>query len=330
MHAIQITGYGGPEVLQLTTFPDPVPLAGEVLISVKASGINRPDVRQRQGHYPPPPGASELPGLEVAGEIVAGDEAAMQLAGLHIGSPVCALVAGGGYAQLCVAPILQCLPKPNTLSWVEAAALPETFFTVWSNVFQRGQLKPGEVLLVQGGSSGIGMTAIMLAKQFGGIVIATAGSDEKCQACLKQGADYAINYRTQNFEKEVLQLTNGKGANVVLDMVAGNYIQHELNCMADEGRLVLIAAQGGSKAELDVWQIMRRRLIITGSTLRARSVAFKGQIATELREKIWPLIERGQIKPVIDQVYAPRNASQAHARMEEGGHIGKLVLDWQL
>lgn len=330
MRAIKITQYGSPDVLHLVTEPDPAPAQGEVLIRVKASGINRPDVLQRKGHYPVPPGASELPGLEVAGEIVSGDRQAMQAAGFSVGDKVCALVAGGGYAELCVAPVLQCLPMPANLTWVQAAALPETFFTVWSNVFQRGRLQSGEVLLVQGGTSGIGVTSIMLAKQFGAYVIVTAGSDEKCDACLKLGADTAINYKTQDFEKVVMQVTNGKGADVILDMVAGGYVAREVNCLAEDGRLVIIAVQGGIASEFDAGKVLRRRLVITGSTLRPRPIAFKGQIAAELKANVWPMIERGDIQPVVDQVFAPQDVVQAHTRMESRAHVGKLVLDWQL
>lgn len=330
MRAIKITKFGNPDVLQLTTASDPVVGKGEVLIKVAASGINRPDVMQRKGHYPPPPGASELPGLEVAGEILSGDTHAMQSAGLTVGDKVCALLAGGGYAELCAVPAVQCLPVPKGLTLVEAAALPETFFTVWSNVFQRGRLKSGEVLLVHGGTSGIGVTTILLAKKFGAYVIATAGSDEKCDVCLKLGADTAINYRSQDFEHEVLKVTDGKGADVVLDMVAGEYVAREVRCMAEDGRIVIIAVQGGIEAAFDAARVLKRRLVITGSTLRPRSPEFKGQIASELRAKVWPLIEAGELKPVIDQVFAPQEAAQAHMLMEHHGHVGKLVLDWQL
>lgn len=328
MRGIQITQFGGPEVLQLGTFKTPVPGKAEVLIQVAASGINRPDVSQRLGKYPPPAGANPLPGLEVAGTIIDGDIDALTQAGFQIGSEVCALVTGGGYAEQCVAPVAQCLPKPKALSFIEAAALPENFFTVWTNVFQRAQLKAKEYILIQGGSSGIGLTAIMLAKLFGAHPLVTAGSDEKCAACLTYGAEHAINYNTVEFEQEVLHLTQGRGVDVVLDMVAGSYVQRELNCMAEEGRLLLIAGLGGRMSQIDTGLLMRKRLTVTGSTLRPRSVAFKGQIAKELLEKVWPSLESGTIKPVIDQIYAPENVIEAHQRMESSKHIGKLVIDW--
>ena len=328
MKAIEITSYGAPEVLKPTQRDDPVAGAGELLIRVAASGVNRPDVLQRKGHYPVPPGASDLPGLEVAGAIVSGDAAAMAAAGLKVGDRVCALIAGGGYAELCVAPIGQCLPVPAGLSDIEAASLPETFFTVWSNVFDRGRLQPGETLLVQGGTSGIGVTAIQLAKAAGARVIATAGSDDKCAACVALGADHAINYRTHDFVAEVKRLTDGKGANVVLDMVAGDYVARELQCMAEDGRLVIIAVQGGVKSEIDAGAVLRRRLVITGSTLRPRPVAFKSDIANSLRTKVWPWLESGRVKPVIHQVFPAAEAAAAHALMESNQHIGKLVLTW--
>jgi len=328
MKAIAITSYGAPEVLKPTQCDDPVAGAGELLIRVAASGVNRPDVLQRKGHYPVPPGASELPGLEVAGTIVSGDAAAMAAAGFEPGDRVCALVAGGGYAELCVAPVGQCLPVPAGLSDVEGASLPETFFTVWSNVFDRGRLQPGETLLVQGGTSGIGVTAIQLAKAAGARVIATAGSDDKCSACVALGADHAVNYRTHDFVAEVKRLTDGKGANVVLDMVAGDYVARELQCMAEDGRLVIIAVQGGVKSEIDAGAVLRRRLLITGSTLRPRPVAFKSDIASSLRAKVWPWLEAGRVKPVIHQVFPATEAAAAHALMETNQHIGKLVLTW--
>jgi len=285
-------------------------------------------VLQRKGHYPVPPGASDLPGLEVAGTIVSGDAAAMAAAGLKVGDRVCALIAGGGYAELCVAPVGQCLPVPAGLTDIEAASLPETFFTVWSNVFDRGRLQPGETLLVQGGTSGIGVTAIQLAKAAGARVIATAGSDDKCAACVALGADHAINYRTHDFVAEVKRLTDGKGANVVLDMVAGDYVARELQCMAEDGRLVIIAVQGGVKSEIDAGAVLRRRLVITGSTLRPRPVAFKTDIANSLRAKVWPWLESGRVKPVIHQVFPAAEAAAAHSLMESNQHIGKLVLTW--
>ncbi|TFZ08847.1 NAD(P)H-quinone oxidoreductase [Ramlibacter humi] len=328
MKAVEITQYGAPEVLRLGQRPDPQPGAGEVLIRVAASGVNRPDVLQRTGNYPVPPGASDIPGLEVAGEIVAGDVQAMAAAGLKVGQPVCALVAGGGYAQLCVAPMGQVLPVPQGLTYVEAASLPETFFTVWSNVFDRARLQPGESLLVQGGTSGIGVTAIQLAKALGSTVIATAGSDEKCAACVKLGADHAINYRTQDFAEEAKKLTGGAGVNVVLDMVAGLYVAREVECLAEEGRLVIIAVQGGLKAEFNAGLVLRRRLVITGSTLRPRPVAFKAAIAAGLREKVWPLLAAKTVKPVVHKTFAAAQAAEAHALMESNLHIGKIVLTW--
>ena len=328
MRAIEISQPGRPEVLQLVDRPDPVPGDGEVLIRVRASGVNRPDVLQRKGVYPPPPGASDLPGLEVAGQIVGGDAQALAAAGFSIGDRVCALVSGGGYAELCVVPVGQCLPVPAGFSDVEAASLPETFFTVWSNVFERGRLQPGETLLVQGGSSGIGVTAIQLAKALGSTVIVTAGDDAKCACCLQLGADHAVNYKSEDFAEAVQRLTAGKGADVILDMVAGPYVARELTCLADDGRLVIIAVQGGVKSEVDAGAVLRRRLTITGSTLRPRPVAFKAAIAAALRQKAWPLLESGRVRPVIHQVFAAADAAQAHALMESGAHVGKIVLQW--
>ena len=328
MKAVEITSYGAPDVLRLTDRPDPVAGAGEALIKVAASGVNRPDVLQRKGMYPVPPGASDLPGLEVAGAIVGGDAAALAAAGLELGDRVCALVAGGGYAELCVAPIGQCLPVPAGLSDIEAASLPETFFTVWSNVFDRGRLQPGETFLVQGGTSGIGVTAIQLAKAAGAIVIATAGSDDKAAACVRLGADHAINYKTHDFVAEVARIGNGRGVDVILDMVAGNYIARELKCLAEDGRLVIIAVMGGVAAEVDAGVVLRRRLTITGSTLRPRPVAFKTAIAIALRAKVWPWLESGTVKPVIHRVFPAAQAADAHTLMESNEHIGKLVLQW--
>ena len=328
MQAIAITEFGGPEVLQRTDCPDPVAGPGQVLIRVAASGVNRPDVVQRKGHYPAPPGESELPGLEIAGEIIAGDAEAMQQAGFAIGDQVCALVAGGGYAELCVAPVAQCLPVPTGLSLIEAASLPEPFYTVWSNVYDRARLQPGETLLVQGGSSGIGVTAIQMAKARGSRVIVTAGSDEKCQACLALGADHAINYKTQDFVEQVLAITDGKGVDVVLDMVAGDYVAREVKCLAEDGRIVIIAVQGGTKAEFNAGLVLTRRLSIMGSTLRKQPVAFKAAIAQQLRQHVWPLIEAGSIKPVIHSVFPATEAAQAHTLMESNQHIGKIVLTW--
>ena len=328
MQAVEISSFGAPEVLRLCERPLPVAGVGEVLVRVSASGINRPDVVQRKGHYAPPHGASDLPGLEVAGVVEGGDAAAMAEANLKIGDRVCALVSGGGYAQWCVAPVLQCLPVPQGWSDVEAAALPETFFTVWSNVFDRGGLQAGETLLVQGGSSGIGVTAIQLARARGATVIATAGSDEKCAACIALGAHHAINYRTQDFAAEVQRITAGKGADVVLDMVAGSYVAREIGCMAEDGRLVIIAVQGGTEAQFNAGLVLRRRLTITGSTLRQRPVAFKAQIAGALRAQVWPLLESGAVRPVVYRTFAAADAVAAHTLMESSEHIGKIVLTW--
>ncbi len=328
MQAVEITQPGAPEVLRLRERPDAVAARGELLIRVSASGVNRPDVLQRSGNYPPPPGASDIPGLEVAGVVVGGDAAAMRVAGFTLGDRVCALVAGGGYAQLCAAPVGQCLPVPKGLSDIEAASLPETFFTVGSNVFDRAALQCGESILIQGGTSGIGVAAIQLAKAAGAIVIATAGSDDKCKACLQLGADHAINYKTQDFSAEVMRITSGQGVNVVLDMVAGSYVAREVECLAEDGRLVIIAVQGGIKAEFNAGLVLRKRLHITGSTLRARSIAFKTDIAQKLRRHIWPLLESGQVKPVIFKTFAAGDAAAAHQLMESNQHVGKLVLTW--
>ena len=328
MKAVEISAFGAPSVLRLGERPMPVAGAGEVLIRVAASGINRPDVLQRTGLYPVPPGASDIPGLELAGVIVQGDALAMAQAGLAVGDRVCALVAGGGYAEYCVAPVLQCLPAPAGLSDIEAASLPETFFTVWSNVFDRGRLQPGESILIQGGSSGIGVTAIQMAKAFGARVLATAGSDAKCQACVALGADHAINYRSHDFQREVLRLTDGAGVDVILDMVAGDYVAKEVECLREDGRLVMIAVQGGVKSEFNAGLVLRRRLTITGSTLRPRPIAFKAAIARALREQVWPLIEQGRIKPVIHGTFAAADAAQAHVLMESNSHVGKIVLTW--
>lgn len=328
MRAVEISSFGAPDVLRLGQRPVPQPGAGELLIRVAASGINRPDVLQRGGHYAPPPGASDLPGLEVAGVIEAGDTQAMASAGLKVGDRVCALVAGGGYAQWCVAPVGQCLPVPAGLNDIEAASLPETFFTVWSNVFDRGRLQAGEFLLVQGGSSGIGVTAIQLARAWGATVIVTAGSDEKCAACIELGASHAINYKTQDFVAEVQRITDGRGADVVLDMVAGDYVAREVECLAEDGRLVIIAVQGGVKSSFNAGLVLRRRLTITGSTLRPRSVEFKTAIAQSLRSQVWPLIEQGKVRPVIYQTFDAGDAAAAHALMESNQHTGKIVLTW--
>ncbi len=328
MRAIAISQPGGPEVLQLQTLPEPEAGAGECLIAVEAYGINRPDVLQRKGAYPPPPGASPLPGLEVAGRIVAGDAIAMAAAGLGIGDAVCALVAGGGYAERCVAPVGQCLPVPEAWSMAEAASLPETFFTVWSNVFDRAGLQAGESILIHGGSSGIGVTAIQLSKAFGARVLVTVGTAAKAKACLALGADVAINYREQDFVAEVKSATQGRGVDVILDMVAGGYVARGVQCLADDGRMVIIAVQGGVKAEFDAGQVLRRRLTISGSTLRPRSLAFKAGIARALRDKVWPLLVSRKIAPVIYQQLPADQAAQAHALMESGEHVGKIVLVW--
>ncbi|MDE2307566.1 MAG: NAD(P)H-quinone oxidoreductase [Xanthomonadaceae bacterium] len=332
MQAIEIVRPGGPEVLQPATRPIPQPGPGEVLIKVAAAGVNRPDVFQRTGNYAPPAGASDLPGLEVAGSLIAGDLAGDNPFGLKQGDAVCALLAGGGYAEYAVAPLAQCLPVPAGLSMLEAAALPENFFTVWSNVFDRGQLGRGEggvheTLLVQGGSSGIGVTAIQLAQALGHRVFATAGSAEKCAACEALGA-VAINYRTQDFVAVLKQATAGRGVDVILDMVAGDYVARELDALAEGGRLVFIATLGGGKATIDASLIMRRRLTLTGSTLRARPVAFKGALARQLHAKVWPLLQAGTVRPLIHQVFPAADAAGAHALMESSAHIGKIMLQW--
>ena len=323
MRAIEITQYGKPEVLQICERLVPQTGAGEVLIRVHAAGINRPDVLQRMGHYSVPAGASDLPGLEVAGEIVGGD---LLGSDFKIGDMVCALVQGGGYAEYCVAPIQQCLPVPLGLSPIEAASLPETCFTVWSNVFDRAKLSQGETLLVQGGTSGIGVVAIQIASALGHRVFATAGSDEKCRATELLGAERGINYRTEDFVEIVKSLTGDKGVDVILDMVAGDYLPRELNCLADDGRLAIIALLGGVRADLDLSQVLRRRLTITGATLRPRSIAFKAAIAKQLQARVWPLFESKQIKPVIYRVFPLEQAAQAHALMESSQHVGKIML----
>lgn len=328
MRAIEITAPGRPDVLRACERPAPVPGIGELLLRVAASGVNRPDVLQRKGLYPVPPGASDIPGLEVAGEIVDGDAQALAGAGFARGDRVCALVAGGGYAEYCVAPIGQCLPVPRGFSDVEAASLPETFFTVWSNVFERGRLQPGETLLVQGGTSGIGVTAIQLAKALGSTVIVTAGSDAKCAASRALGADHAINYRTQDFAAVARELTGGAGVDVILDMVAGAYVAREVSALSEDGRLVIIAVQGGLDAQFDAGLVLRRRLTVTGSTLRPRPVAFKAGIARALRATVWPLLEQGRVRPVVHTTFDAAQAADAHALMESGGHVGKIVLTW--
>ena len=323
MRAIEISQPGGPEVLRLCERPLPTLREGEVLIKVHAAGINRPDVFQRKGAYPAPAGASDLPGLEVAGEIVGGD---LSGSSFVLGDLVCALVAGGGYAEYCAAPVKQCLPIPANLTAIQAASLPENFFTVWSNVFDRANLSGAETLLVQGGTSGIGVTAIQMATALGHTVFATAGSEEKSRACVALGAVRGINYKTEDFVQVVRELTQNRGVDVVLDMVAGEYINRDINCLADDGRIVVIALLGGAIAQVDMGAVMRRRLTITGSTLRARSVEFKHTIAQRLQQKIWPLFESGKIKPVIYKTFALEDAAGAHALMESSEHIGKIVL----
>jgi NADPH2:quinone reductase len=323
MRAVEISQPGGPEVLRLAEVPKPAPQPHEIVVKVAAAGVNRPDVLQRMGHYPVPPGASPLPGLEIAGE-VADVGAAVKL--WQRGDKVCALANGGGYAEYCAVPETQALPIPRGLSTTEAASLPETFFTVWGNVYDRGRLAPGESLLVQGGTSGIGVTAIQMAAATGNRVFATAGSDEKVAACVKLGAERAFNYKTQDWVAEVRAATGGKGVNVILDMVGGDYVPRELKCLAEEGRLVFIAYLRGARSELDIDAVMRKRLTVTGSTLRPRSSEFKGYLARNLREKIWPLIEAGRIKPQVYKTFPLAQAAEAHRVMESSQHIGKLVL----
>jgi NADPH2:quinone reductase len=323
MRAVEITQPGGPEVLRLVERPRPQPRAGEALVRVHAAGVNRPDVLQRKGGYAPPPGASDLPGLEVAGVIEDGDLAG---SGFAIGDAVCGLVTGGGYAEYCAVPVGQLLPVPRGLSFAEAAGLPETFFTVWSNVFDRAQLAPGETLLVQGGTSGIGVAAIQLAVALGHTVYATAGTPEKCRAIEALGAARAINYRDEDFGAVVKEATQGRGVDVILDMVGGGYVAREIACLAEDGRLALIALLGGAKAEVDLSTVLRRRLTITASTLRPRPVEFKAAIARRLRAVVWPLIEAGRIKPMLFRTFELGEAGAAHALMESSAHIGKIVL----
>jgi putative PIG3 family NAD(P)H quinone oxidoreductase len=318
MIAIDPAAPGGPEVLRPVERPVPRPGPGEVLIRVEAAGVNRPDVMQRLGFYPPPPGAPTVPGLEVAGTIVGGD---------RDGERVCALVAGGGYAQYCAAPEGQCLTVPAGFSMVEAAALPETFFTVWTNLFQRGGARSGDTVLVHGGTSGIGTTAILLGKVFGLEVIVTAGSAAKCARAVEIGAAHAIDYKAQDFVAEVKRITGGAGVAVVLDMVGGDYLPRNLACLAEDGRHVSIAAQRGPKVEIPIWDVMRRRLTFTGSTLRARSVEFKAALADELRREVWPHLEGGRIRPVIHATFPLDRAADSHIMMESGDHVGKIVLE---
>lgn len=323
MRAIAITQPGGPEVLQPVMLPTPAAGPGEVLIEVAAAGVNRPDVMQRQGFYPPPPGAPDTPGLEIAGAIV---QVGAGVTGWSPGDKVCALVAGGGYAQYCVAPAVQCLPVPAGMDMVGAASLPETFFTVWTNLFDGAKMQAGESVLVHGGSSGIGTAAIQIARAFGARVFATAGSSDKCAACLNLGAERAINYRTEDFVQIVQEMTANAGVNVVLDMVGGDYVARNLNCLAQMGRHVSIAFLQGSKVTINLLPVLQKRLILTGSGLRPRSVAEKGAIATALRAHVWPLLNAGKIRSVIDSTYRLEDATAAHARMESSAHIGKLVL----
>ncbi len=325
MRVVEITRPGGPEVLQWTERPMPVPGPGEVLLRVRAFGINRPDLLQRKGVYPPPPGASDIPGLEVCGDVVEGDYAGTSL---RTGQRVVALLGGGGYADYCVVPAGQCIDAPAGLSDAEAAAVPETFFTVWHNLFQRGALKAGEHVLVQGGASGIGSTALQLAHALGARAWATAGSDAKCKACIELGAERAINYRTEDFAQVVREATGGRGVDVILDMVAGDYVAREVGCLAEEGRLVIVAVQGGVAAAFDASLLMRRRLSITGSTMRPRSVEFKTALAQSLRRKVWPLIEAGQVRPRMHAVLPAAEIVRAHQLLEAGDHVGKIVLTW--
>jgi len=324
MQVVEISRPGGPEVLKIATRPLPQPKPGEVLIRVAAAGVNRPDCLQRTGTYAPPPGASDLPGLEVAGSVVRLGEGVTQW---HEGDQVCALTPGGGYAEFCITAAGHCLPAPKGWSLIEAASLPETFFTVWINVFERARLAPGETLLVHGGSSGIGVAAIQLARAFDHRVFVTAGNAEKCAACEALGAERAIDYRSEDFVEVVKQLTGGKGADVILDMVGGDYVPRELKCLATDGRLSLIAFLGGNKATLDMSDILVRRLTLTGSTLRPRTVEFKAAVAKSLREKVWPLIEAGKVRPVIYKVFPLAAASAAHSLMESGAHVGKIMLE---
>ncbi|MGE0256213.1 MAG: NAD(P)H-quinone oxidoreductase [Alphaproteobacteria bacterium] len=323
MRVVEISAPGGPEVLTPATRPVPAPGAGEVLVKVAAAGVNRPDVAQRKGVYPPPPGASDIPGLEVAGTVVALGDGVTDYA---VGDKVCALVSGGGYAEYAACPVPQTLPVPRGFSMVEAAAVPETFFTVWANMIDRGHLAAGETFLVHGGTSGIGTTAIQLARARGARVFATAGSATKVAACERLGAERGIDYRREDFVEVVKQATGGRGVDVILDIVGGEYLQRNIACLATEGRLLQVAVQGGAKAEINLAHVLMRRLTLTGSTLRPRSVAQKGAIAAALRREVWPLLEAGTVKPVVDRTFALAEAAKAHATMEESNHIGKLVL----
>ncbi|MDH3689979.1 MAG: NAD(P)H-quinone oxidoreductase [Gammaproteobacteria bacterium] len=323
MAAIDIIEPGGPEVLQPSSRPTPNAGPNEVLVKVAAAGVNRPDVMQRSGMYPPPPGASDIPGLEISGTVVG---LGSGVNNLRVGDEVCALVAGGGYAEYCAAPASLCLAIPRAMDIVAAAGIPETFFTVWTNVFDRGALKSGETLLAHGGSSGIGTTAIQLAKQFGAKVFVTAGSADKCRACLDLGADAAINYKEEDFVERINTLTDDRGVDVILDMIGGDYLPRNLKCLAVEGRLVQIALQHGPKVEINLLPIMLKRLTLTGSTLRPRSVEQKAEIATALNEKVWPLLEKGSVRPLIHATFALADAAKAHEMMEKSQHIGKIIL----
>ena len=323
MTAIDPADAGGPECLVPVERPVPVPAAGEVLVRVAAAGVNRPDLMQRAGHYPPPPGASSIPGLEIAGTIVAlGDDVAAE----QLGQPVCALLSGGGYAEYAAVPLGQCLPVPAALTMVEAAALPETLFTVWTNLFERAYAMEGDTVLVHGGTSGIGTMAILLGRLFGLTVIVTAGSDAKCDRALEIGAAHAINYRRQDFVAEVRRLTDGRGVDAVLDMIGGDYFARNLECLADDGRHVSIASQRGGEATFRIFDVMKRRLTLTGSTLRARSTGFKTLVAEELHRQVWPHVREGRLKPVIDRTFPLAEAAAAHAYLEAGDHVGKVVL----
>lgn len=323
MIAIEIIEPGGPEVLKAVERPKPEPGDHELLIEIAAAGVNRPDLMQRQGRYPPPPGASDIPGLEISGTVVA---VGKQVSSARFGDRVCALVSGGGYAEYASAHESLCLPIPEGFSFHQAAALPETFFTVWSNVFDRARLSSGETLLVHGGAGGIGTTAIQLARAFGANVVVTAGSEAKCRFCLALGAEAAIHYREQDFVEEIAKITGGRGVDVILDMIGGDYFPRNLKCLGEEGRMVQIAVQNGAKAEINLLPIMVKRLTVTGSTLRARDIRFKGEIARNLRQKVWPLLDSGKIKPIIHQSFPLTEAAKAHALMESSRHIGKIIL----
>jgi len=328
MRVIEIAAFGPPEGLRLAERPRPQPGPGEVLLRVRASGLNRPDVLQRKGHYPPPPGVTDLPGLEVSGTVEAAGAQALAETGLSLGDEVCALVAGGGYAEYCVVAAAHCLPVPSSWSLLQAAGLPETLLTVWSNVFERAALRRGETLLVQGGSSGIGVMAIQLAKAHGARVLVTVGTAEKAAACCALGAEQAILYPSQDFVQEVGRITEGRGVDVILDMVAGSYVARELDCLAEDGRLVVIAVQGGVKAEFNAAKLLQRRLTVTGSTLRPRSLDYKAALVRRVREQAWPWLDAGVVRPVVARVFAPEQVGAAHALMESNRHIGKILIDW--